>query len=129
MTLGEFVAVDGAEFVLQRRGVGEPVRDGIGISERIDIDGLDGRDSNMADTGNVAALAGAHVAELPQANGLGLFAGPDGGEEFLFEEEHGLRIPVAEATSPNEIDRAAKEWEFDSVTYGDLPLQGVVATL
>ncbi len=110
--------------------LGKPSGNSIGISERIDVDGLDGCDANMADAGDVAPLAGPHVAEFPQANGLGFFAGPDRGEEFLFEEQHGTGILVAAATSPNEIDRAAKGV---GICYryllGTCPCKRVVAAL
>jgi hypothetical protein len=86
VTVAELFAVDAAEFFAKRDGGGEAVGDGVGVGEGIDVDALDRRDPDRADAGDVAPLAGTHVAVLPQADRLRFGAAADGVEEFLFEE-------------------------------------------
>src|SRR6185436_12716278 len=86
--LCQFFAVNRSQLMLQRGCGGEAVGNCVGISKGIDFDRLDQCDANVADTRDVAPLAGPHVAELPQANRLRFFAGADRWEKFLLEEEH-----------------------------------------
>jgi hypothetical protein len=46
-------------------------------------------------------MACAHVAEFPEANRLGFLPGADGGQEFLFEEQHGDLQPCSHAPRKN----------------------------
>jgi len=99
VTLSQLLAIDGAEFVLQRRSRWEAVRYGVGVGQRLDIDGFDRRDPDVPYARDVAPLPGSHVAELPEADRLGFFARADGVEELLFEEEHAAPaacLPVAD---------------------------------
>src|SRR5690348_15394638 len=89
VSLGQLIAVNSSQFVLQCSGSREAVRDCIGVSQSVDFDRFDRGDANVADARNVASLPRSHVAELPQANCLSLFARAYRGQEFLFEEEHG----------------------------------------
>ena len=89
--LSEFVAVDGSELMLESGGTFEAIGNGIGIGQRVDGDGLNQSDANVANPRNVAPLARAHVAEFPETNRPGFLAGADGGQGFLFEPEHGFR--------------------------------------
>jgi hypothetical protein len=88
VALGERIAVDRAELVLQRGCGGEAIGDRVRVGERLDIDRLDRRDPDVSDAGDITALARSHVAEFPEADRLGFLAGANGGQEFLFEEEH-----------------------------------------
>ena len=128
MAVVQLLAVDRAELVLQRGGGGEAVGDRVGVGERVDFDRLDRSDADRPDAGDVAPLAGAHHAELPQADRLRFFAAADGVEEFFLEEEHGLSprnggrwraqcVPVRPHFAPAE--RAAPSTQ--------LPLQATLA--
>src|SRR5438128_1171640 len=94
--------------MLQGGGGGKAIGDGVGVRERFNIYRFYGRDADVADAGDIAPLAGAHVAELPEANRLRFFSRANCGQEFLFEEEHtkfGVSLLVAKATSPM-VERA-----------------------
>jgi hypothetical protein len=53
---------------------------------------LDAIDRDVTRTRDVAPLAIAHHAMLPEADRLGLFTGTDRGEEFFLEEQHGTTV-------------------------------------
>jgi hypothetical protein len=90
MTLSQFVAVDGSEFVLHLDGGREAVGDRIDVGKCVNCNRLDQRNADVPDARDVAPLARPHVAEFPQANRLRFFAGADRGEKLFLEEEHGV---------------------------------------
>jgi hypothetical protein len=94
--LGQLVAVNGSQLMLQRGRGGETVRNCVGVGKGIDFNGLDQCDANVANARDVAPLPGPHVAEFPQPDRLRFLAGANRGQEFLFEEEHNDRRLVAE---------------------------------
>jgi hypothetical protein len=88
VTLGQLFAVDSSQFVLQLGCGGKAVGNCVRVRKGFNFYRLDECDANVANARDVAPLTGPHVAELPQANRLRFFARADGGQEFLFEEEH-----------------------------------------
>ena len=86
---GDLVGVERVEFRAQGVGGRKAVGHGIGVGEFGDVDLLDAIDGDVTRTGDVAPLAVAHHAVLPEADRLGLFAGADRGQEFFLEEQHG----------------------------------------
>jgi hypothetical protein len=88
VALSWLFAVDGAELGLQGRGGREAIGERVGVGQRVDVHLLDECDVDWSHAGDVAALSGPHVAEFPEANGLGFFAAADGVEELFLEEEY-----------------------------------------
>ena len=118
MALGQLIAVNGSQFVLQFGRGGEAIGNCVGVGQGIDFDRLDQCDADVADARDVAPLASPHVAEFPQANRLRFFAGADRGQKFLFEEEHDDGQLVAEGTSrlaESGCRSAKKPWNLLSI--------------
>lgn len=64
----------------------ESVRHGVGVGQFGQRDRLDPFDGDVAGSGDIASLAGAHHSPLPEANRLRLLAATDGREEFFLEQ-------------------------------------------
>ena len=86
--LWPLASFDSAELSLEGSGGRKAVGNGVGVGECFNFDGFHLGDSDRPNVWDVAPLAGAHVAELPQPDGLGFFATTDGVEELFLEEEH-----------------------------------------
>src|SRR3990172_5772249 len=70
---------------IECRGVGKSIELRVPIGERIDVDRIDRRDSDVTNTGDVTSLPGPHPPHFPQADRLRLSSPPNRIEKFSFE--------------------------------------------
>jgi len=96
---GQLFGEDCAQLVLHSGGRFEAVRKGVGVGQGVDIDRLDGRNSNRPDAGDVAALSPA-CGETSTVESSASFRPNESRAVFFIEEQHEVRM----GPDPNVLD-------------------------